>query len=84
MLSALKFVDFVIPLPFMKDDKDYLNLVKKVRPNIIAVTKGDQKLKNKKEQAKAVSAKLKIVINYLKTSSTKEIISRLKILSENR
>ena len=84
MLTALRVVDFVICLPLMKSDQDYLELVKKVKPDVIAVTAGDPKLKNKKEQAKAISAKVKIVTPRLKTLSTQEIISRLKISSDRR
>lgn len=78
MLSALKFVDFIIRLPFMKTDKDYLNLVKKVKPDVIAVTTGDPKLKNKKQQAKIVRGRVKAIINRIKTPSTKGIIELLK------
>lgn len=76
MLAALEFVDFVICLPFMKSGNDYLDLVKKVKPDLIAVTRGDPKLKNKSIQAKVIGAKVKIVSNRLKTFSTREIIQQ--------
>ena len=76
MLAALKSVDFIICLPFMKNNKDYLDLVEKVKPNIIAVTAGDPKLKNKKQQAKFIGGKVKIIINRIKTPSTREIVEQ--------
>lgn len=79
VLAALEFVDFVICLPLMKSDRDYLELVKKIRPNIIAVTAGDPKLKNKEKQARVVGAKVKVVSNRLKTPSTREIMRLLKL-----
>jgi rfaE bifunctional protein nucleotidyltransferase chain/domain len=39
-LSGLGFVDEIIKLPFMDSDKDYDELVKKIKPDIIAVTEG--------------------------------------------
>lgn len=79
VLASLEFVDFVICLPLMKSKRDYLELVKKVKPNIIAVTGGDPKLKNKRRQARMVGAKIKIVTNRLKTPSTREIVKLLKL-----
>lgn len=78
MLSALEFVNLVICLPLMKNDKDYFDLVKKVRPDIIAVTKSDPQLKNKQKQAKEIGAKVKIVTSHLKTPSTSVILNLIQ------
>ena len=78
MLATLEVVDFVISLPLMKGNKDYLKLVKKVKPDIVAVTAGDPNFKNKQKQARIVGAKIKIVSNRLKTPSTREIVKLLK------
>lgn len=74
MLAALEFVDSVIRLPLMRNDQDYKALVKKIKPNIIAVTAGDPKIKKKKAQAKKVGGEMKIVSQHLKGLSTREII----------
>ena len=74
MLSALETVDYIVCLPLMENNNDYLELVKRIKPNIIAVTAGDPQLENKKKQAKIVGAKVKIVSPLLKTLSTKEIL----------
>lgn len=41
MLESLSFVDEVIPLPPMQGDRDYYELVRKIKPSIIAITQGD-------------------------------------------
>jgi len=74
MLAALEAVNYIICLPLMKNDNDYLNLVKKIKPDVIAITAGDPKLDKKEAQAKVIDAKVKIVTPRLKTSSTREIV----------
>jgi FAD synthetase len=61
MLSALKSVDLVVLLPMMEDDTDYLSLVMKIKPDIIAVTENDPLVEKKRSQAKEVGGKLKTV-----------------------
>lgn len=77
MVAALEFVNLVICLPLMKSNRDYFDLVKKVKPDVIAVTKDDLRLKNKEKQAKEVRGEVKVVVNRLKTPSTREIIKLL-------
>lgn len=79
ILTALRIVDYVILLPFMKGHADYFSLVKNLKPDIIAVTAGDPQLKQKKEQAKAVNGKVKVVTPYLKTASTSQLVKILGI-----
>lgn len=76
MLSALKTVDYIVCLPLMENNNDYLELVKRIKPNIIAVTAGDPQLKNKRKQAKIIGGRVKVTINRIKTPSTKEIIKQ--------
>lgn len=78
MLSSIEIVDFVITLPFLKSDKDYFGLVESMKPKIIAVSKGDQQLENKKMQAKKVGAKLKVVTDVLEKFSTSNIFHILQ------
>src|SRR3989344_8180966 len=58
MLESLRFVDRVIPLSEMKTDADYRRMVVRIRPKIIAVTKGDALLTKKTAHAASVGAKL--------------------------
>lgn len=71
------FVDNVIILPNLKTDNKYLQLVKNVSPDIIAITAGDPQINNKKYQAGLIGGKVKIVINRLPNFSTTEIIKNL-------
>jgi FAD synthetase len=56
MLEALKYVDKVISLPLMNGYDDYLALVKKIKPKVIVITKGDPHIVYKQNQAKEVGA----------------------------
>lgn len=78
ILKSLKFVDKVICLPYLKTYEDYLSLVTKIKPAVIAVTKNDPQLKNKQKQAKTIGAKVKVVTPLLKNFSSTQI---LKILN---
>ncbi len=69
MLSALNCVDLVVLLPMMENDSDYLNLVTKIKPDVIAVTENDPRIEKKKLQAEIVGGELK-VIPFVKTVST--------------
>src|SRR3989344_9513690 len=51
ILSELICVDYVILLNEMNSDKDYFDLVKAIKPDVIAVTKNDPQLDNKRKQA---------------------------------
>jgi len=73
-LSKLEFVDFVICIPQFKNDSDYFSLVKRLKPDIIAVTRGDPLIKKKSEQAKVVGGKVVEVTNRIKKYSTTKIL----------
>jgi D-beta-D-heptose 7-phosphate kinase/D-beta-D-heptose 1-phosphate adenosyltransferase len=72
MLSALRSVDLIVLLPMMEDDGDYLNLVMKIKPDIIAVTEDDPQIENKRRQAREVGGELKIIL-LTKTFSTSKL-----------
>ncbi len=76
VISALNCVDLVVLLPMMKNDSDYLNLVMKVQPDIIAVTENDPHIGKKKRQAKTVGGKLRVVpfVRTLSSSALAKII----------
>jgi FAD synthetase len=73
ILVSFRMVDMVILLPSIVSNEDYLNLVKKIRPTIIAVTKNDPMIKNKQLQIDQVGGKLEIVIENLNKFSSKKI-----------
>jgi len=78
-LSKLKMVDRVIKLPEMKSDDEYLQIIKKIKPKIIAVSEGDSSLEKKKKQAKEVGAKVVKVSKLIPHQSTSLIIDKIKI-----
>ena len=74
MLMSLKAVDKVIKLPEMKTDGEYVALIKKISPSIIAITDGDKRILQKKEQAKIIGAKLVVVTKLIPQQSTSRVI----------
>lgn len=76
MLEALSFIDEVISLPPMHNDRDYFELVRKIRPAIIAVTQGDTAIIKKTQQAKEIGAQL-IEIPKIHTPSTSQLVKLL-------
>ena len=71
MLEALAFVDEVIELPDMPDDKDYNKLVMDIKPDVIAITQGDFMKTKKEEHAKAIGAKIIEIKKSADLSSTR-------------
>lgn len=78
MLESLSFVDEVICLKGRMKDSDYRNLVDRVGPRQIAITKGDPIKAKKEAHAKAVGAKV-VEISKLRVSSTSQIAKFLEI-----
>ena len=76
MLESLSFVNEVIELPPMNSDADYFELIKRLRPTIIAVTQGDPILDKKREQAAIVGASL-VIIPKIHTPSTSQLAKLL-------
>lgn len=74
MLMNLRMVDQVIKLSGIKTDDEYIVLIKKIKPSIIAVTDGDKRIWQKKEQAKLVGAKLVKVTKLIPHQSTSRVI----------
>lgn len=73
ILSNLNMIDLILLLPLFQTNNDYLDLVKKISPSIIAVTEGDKQLENKKKQAEEIGAEVKEVVTNLKNFSTRNI-----------
>lgn len=77
ILRSLKIVNTVICLPYLKTYEDYLALVKKIKPAVIAVTENDPQLKNKQKQAAVVGAQVKIVTPLLIGFSSSQFLNKL-------
>lgn len=75
-LSALRVVDCVVMLPFMEKAEEYDRIIKKIKPDIVAVTSGDQSNIHKKRSAKIVGAQLKYVTRIIGNHSTSRILQR--------
>ena len=76
MIEALSFVDEVIALPTMHGDRDYYELVRKIKPTVIAVTERDTAIVKKKEQAEEIGATL-VEIPKIHTPSTSQLVKLL-------
>lgn len=78
VLAALQMVDYVVLLPQLKTDADYFNLTRTISPDVIAVTKGDPKIENKRKQAIAVGGRIAVVTRPTANNSTSQIIALLE------
>lgn len=78
MLEALSAVDRVIPLPPMRTDAEYRALVESVKPQVIAVTRGDPLTEKKRLQAQSIGADL-VQIPKVHTPSTSQLAKLLDL-----
>lgn len=77
-LLALRSVDHVILLPLLNGFNDYLELVKTINPQVIAVTAGDPQLANKQKHADSVGAELIEVTTMIGNFSSSAIYQQHK------
>ncbi len=75
VVSALKYVDYVICLPSLYTNDKYDRLIQKIKPHIIATTKNDPQRYHKERQAKQVQAKIIDVTDHIPNHSTSKIAS---------
>ena len=80
VLRALKFVDKVILLPNMQSNEDYEKIIKKIKPDFIAATKGVLGSEHKERIAKLVGAKMKYVTKIIGSYSSSGILNHNKDL----
>lgn len=78
MLEAIRYVDEVIPLPDMKSDQEYLDVVRKIKPSVIAFTEGDPILDKKIKQTEEIGARA-IIISNIQTHSTTQLAKLLDL-----
>lgn len=72
ILSSIRFVDFVVMLPFIQSEHDYDQVVGEIKPDVIAATKGVSDHHHKRS-AQKVGAKLKYVTDIIGGYSTTRI-----------
>ena len=76
VLSALPSVDYIIPLRGMTKNEEYDKLIVQIKPDVIAMTKNEPGLEQRKKQAEMVGAKVKLVIERIKEKSTTDLINK--------
>lgn len=76
MLEALDCVDQVIMLPAVTTDTYYMELVKKIKPSVVAITEGDPIVDKKRKQAETIGARL-VIIPKIHTPSTSQLAKLL-------
>ncbi len=78
MISTIQYVDYVVCLPYLQTNAQYDELIQKLSPSTIAVTKGDTGIENKKRQARIIGANIAEVIQYIPQKSTSAVIKILE------
>lgn len=76
MLESLSCVDEVIIMPAMTQDQDYVNLIERIKPDVIAITQGDPMGEKRRQQANRFGATL-IEIPKIHTPSTSQLVKLL-------
>jgi cytidyltransferase-like protein len=80
ILSAINFVDYVIPLERVLTNTEWDKLIINLNPDIIAATKDDPKIAHNKRQAKEINAKVIEVIARIENKSSTNLA---KLIEQN-
>lgn len=75
VLSAVRFIDYVVKLPVMKSDIEYDQLVVKIKPDIIAISSKDKKNIHHRRAAKLSGGKLKLVTESIGDYSSTKLLN---------
>ena len=75
VLSSLQTVDFIIPLTGMTKNEEYDRIMIQIKPDIVAMTKGDPSIPQRIRQCEKIDAKLKLVIEKIDGISTTALVS---------
>lgn len=78
LLEALAVVDEVVMLPPMHTDREYMDLVQGIKPQILAITEGDPITERKRQQGKLSGAQL-VIIPKIHTPSTSQLAKLLQL-----
>lgn len=77
VLEALNEVDYVVNLPPLETNNKYDDLIFKIKPSIIATTKGDPHRAHKERQAKMINGKVVDVIDRISKESTSDLAKKI-------
>lgn len=77
ILANIRSVDYIILLPDQTTNQTYEDLVKKIKPAIIAATQNDPGRIYKERQAEQIGAKVAYVIDYIPNKSTSTIVKNI-------
>ncbi len=77
-LSKLETVDYIVPLIGVTKDEEYDRLMVQIKPDIVAITKGDPETARRFKQCGMIGAKLRLVINKIEGLSTTVLINETK------
>lgn len=77
VLASLRMVDYVIVIPYFATDREYDELVARLRPAIIATTKGDRQRLHKQRQAAKIHAVVVDVTRRVKNVSSTRLAELL-------
>ncbi len=78
ILNSNESVDLVVKISPIQD-KEYWSFVQQISPEVIAVTKGDKYINEKKRQAESVGGELKVVTPHIKDFSSTKITKHASI-----
>lgn len=78
VLASIESIDYVVLLPERMNDRNYEEIVMKIKPDIIAVTENDPLYEKKRKQAEKVGGKIR-VIPFIKTFSSSKIVKLLGV-----
>ena len=78
ILSNFRMIDLVIPLKGILDDKKYYTIVKKIKPDIIAITENDAQIANKKRQAEELGGQVVVATKRIPEYSSSKLRSVIK------
>ena len=74
VLSALRPVDYIVRLPYMNRDREYDQLIIKIKPDVIAATAKDANNAHQIRSAKLSGAVFKVVTNMIGDYSSSKIL----------
>ena len=78
ILSSIPYVDYIIPLKYVTKSQEYDKLIVQIKPDVIAITKGDKYVSQRMIQCELVGAKLQVVVENIPTPSTTDLIKYIK------
>jgi D-glycero-beta-D-manno-heptose 1-phosphate adenylyltransferase len=82
VLAALRPVDYVLVLPHLRTDAEYDELVRAIRPDVIATTGGDPEQRHKERQAASTGARLTVVLQKVEGRSSTRIIDAARLCED--